>query len=134
MDQSNKITPLPITETRFWKHNYNKSYSENDESNWNDESGLINDDDDQLTWPSCFCFQLELPSTIVWMFCGMKHWCAISVLFAFIIVKFLWWAVITRDQIFAIILLPTKYNVSINYSFHENAKTYNFLRKELPTS
>ena len=114
MDQSNKITPLPITETRFWKHNYNKSYSENDESNWNDECGLINDDD-QLT--ILFLF------SIVWMFCGTKHWCAISVLFAFIIVKFLCWAVITRDQIFAIILLPTKYNVSINCSFHENAKT-----------
>ena len=85
-------------------------------------NGHIDDDDHLL---SCFCFQLDVPlaTTIVWMFCGMKHWCAISVLFAFIIVKFLWWAVITQDQIFAIILLPTKYNVSINRPFQENTKT-----------
>ena len=50
-------------------------------------------------WPPLFlCSTWCAFNNYRWMFCGKKHWCAISVLFAFIIVKFLWWVVIAGEQ------------------------------------
>ena len=74
------------------------------------------------------CFFL----TIVWMFCWIKHWCAISVLFAFIIVNFLCWAVIMQDQFFATILFqPNTTFVNIDFlAFFMKMQKYHVLWKE----